>query len=120
MGATADRDGLRRKRHAIDAGSWSGGIVMTTNYSSLDRDELERRLHLAERVCLMYGWSPAHMENVREKATHEMWCEWAEVAGGEFRRPKARPELNEGLFQTLAAVRDATRAETLRRIAGEP
>jgi hypothetical protein len=33
MGATADREGLRRKRHAIDAGSWSGGIVMTTYYS---------------------------------------------------------------------------------------
>jgi hypothetical protein len=92
---------------------------MSADYSSLEPDELRRRLYLAERVCLMYGWSPAHMETPREKATHEIWCEWADAVGEKFRSPKAHPELNEGLFNVLAAVRDATRAATLARIRNE-
>lgn len=71
---------------------------------------IEERLLLAERVCLMFGWTRAHDETDREKALHELWLEWLEAfrADGGNTFPPAHPDLSDARVAELAARRDAT------------
>ena len=80
--------------------------------------DLERRLELAERVCLMFGWSPAHADTDRGNAAHELWREWLE----EFERqggspfPKDHPDLSDAVVAELSKRRRDIRAATLAKI----
>lgn len=78
----------------------------------------QRRALVAERVCVMVGWTPAS-DSDRGKALHELWAEWVtayEIAGGSI-DPAAHPDLSDERIAELAARRDATRAATMQRIA---
>lgn len=70
---------------------------------------LLRRLELAERALLVYGWTGTGSGSPRDKALYELWADWLH----EYRRqgmdesPKAHPELSEDRINELAARRDA-------------
>jgi hypothetical protein len=85
----------------------------------LDRPELEERLALAERVCVLFGWSPVLGDSVREKATSQAWSEWVDNVGMDFLAPEAHPELSDEAIEALAVKRDEIRSETLRWIRGK-
>jgi hypothetical protein len=92
---------------------------MTAHYDALSREELIARLTLAERTCLMLGWSAAHMQTDREKAAHECWRRWTEAVPESFMTPEAHPELSDDAIWLMAREREAQRNVTLRRIRGE-
>ena len=82
----------------------------------------QERLRLAERVCVMYGWtgSPAHSKSTdREKALHELWVEWFRLHEAEEGpcRPKKHPDLSDDVVRHLAARRDEIVGRTMGRIA---
>lgn len=82
-------------------------------------DEERARLEAAERVCLLFGWSPAHGHGGGpdiEKATGQAWQEWAEIVGSDFTGPEAHPDLGEEAIKALARKRDGIREETLKRL----
>jgi hypothetical protein len=92
----------------------------TSEYQSMSRAAIEKRLALAEDVCRMYGWSPAHSPRDatdREKATYMLWVQWHEAAGPSATRPDRYPHLDDDAVEALAAERDAVRSEAVRRIA---
>lgn len=77
----------------------------------------QRRALVAERVCIMVGWTPG-TDSERSKALHELWAEWLtayEAAGGSV-EPRDHPDLSDERIAELAARRDATRAATMQRI----
>ena len=77
----------------------------------------EKRLALAEAVCLMYGWSPCHDETERDKATHELWSRWANAVPKTFLDGRNHPELDDDAVAGLASRRDAIREATFGNIA---
>jgi hypothetical protein len=81
-------------------------------------DELEERLRLAERVCLLYGWSGSD-DTERGRAAMQAWMEWADFVGKEFTSAKAHPELNDEAIAALATIRAAIHTVTIARIRGE-
>lgn len=86
-------------------------------YDGLSRDELITRLTLAERACVMFGWTASRQKSDRDKALHELWSAWVDVVPDT--RRMAWPELSDAMVAELAAKRDATRAATLDRIRGD-
>lgn len=85
------------------------------------RDEnkaLRHRLAIAERVCVLYGWTGQRHETERDKALHEVWSFWHNLPDTDS-SPDGNPELTDELISELAAQRDATRARTLERIRRE-
>src|SRR4051794_20256283 len=50
------------------------------------------KLNAAEKVCILYGWTPPG-DSEREKACSQLWQEWAALVGSDFTAPKAHPEL---------------------------
>lgn len=86
-------------------------------YELLNREQLERRLALAEDVCRMFGWSPSHSAGTdREKAAYMLWTDWLAEAGSDAADPRRFPHLSDETVQRLAAARDEIRASTLRAI----
>ena len=80
----------------------------------MDDKELLTRLEMAERVCLMVGWT-ASDPSERGKALHELWSEWTRAyraAGGSL-SPRAHPDLSDDRIRELAARRDETVRRTL-------
>lgn len=74
-------------------------------------EQLKARLAAAELVCVAYGISPARHDSDREKATHELWSDWQELAQADM------TSLSDERIVELARRRDANRAEALRRSA---
>jgi len=72
------------------------------------------RLAAAERVCVMFGWLGID-DSERGKAAHELWCDWLEISGVST-DPADHPDLSDERIRELAARRDATRDQTLRRL----
>jgi hypothetical protein len=77
------------------------------------------RLEMAERVCVLFGWTGSRSETVKDKALAQAWQEWASTVPEGFLSPKEHPELDEEAIATLAAKRDEIRAQTLALIRGE-
>lgn len=90
--------------------------MTASKYEGLSREELEARLAGAEDVCVMWAWSgsAAHATD-REKAAHELWIRWVDVSGNKCSLGE-NPHLSDEAIADLAAQRDATRAEVMRRL----
>lgn len=86
-----------------------------SQYNSLSREELQVRLADAENVCVLFGWTGAHMDSERDKALHQLWSEWAKRYGV-LLSPGAHPELSDAYIARLAADRDRIRQLTLDKI----
>ena len=85
-------------------------------YDDMTREQLEVRLAAAERVCVVFGWTAA-TNTEASKACHELWREWLRISGVPT-GPRHNTELHD-MVPVLAAMRDAQRAETLRRLPRE-
>lgn len=79
-------------------------------------EAVERRLALAERVCVLYGWSAAGSSTGtdRELASLQAWMEWADHVGPKFTGPTSHPDLTDAEIHRLAELRRAIRRDTLR------
>lgn len=85
-------------------------------YADLHRDDLERRLALAEDVCRMYAWSPARSKTDREKATYILWTRWLDAAEPTAVSPHLYPHLSDEEVAVLARERDDVRRRTRARL----
>jgi hypothetical protein len=90
---------------------------MAEEYADLSREQLASRLRLAEDVCLMYGWSVAHNETDREKATYMLWSKWRTEVG-EIDRAD-HPHLSDEAVERLARDRDEVHARVLAAVRSE-
>jgi hypothetical protein len=79
---------------------------------------LEARLKAAEAVCVLLGWQANPMGADEEKALHQLWSDWAQLAGPDFTGPDAHPELSDAEIAGLARKRDEIRERTLAAIRG--
>jgi hypothetical protein len=75
---------------------------------------LQKRLKVAEDVCVMYGWTGDPIEGDRAKALNELWNRWYHLVGGDFLNADAHPDLSDEEIALLAAQRDEARARTAR------
>lgn len=83
------------------------------DYSHLTRPQLEARLNAAEDVVVLWSWSPAQ-RGQRPDACYELWQFWLGLGGSSD--PEANPHLTDGLIETLAQRRQATRGAELDRL----
>lgn len=83
-----------------------------------ENEALRRRLAVAERVCVLFGWTAVHDASDRDKALHELWSEWDDLPDTDS-SPAGNPDLTDELISQLARKRDETRARTLARIREE-
>ena len=79
--------------------------------------EAEVRLEIAERVCVLYGWTIPSERTDCDKALAEMWQEWARVAGPKFTGPKAHPLLTDEWIAAVAREHDERRAAKRQKAA---
>lgn len=91
-------------------------------YEHLSRDALEARLKVAEDVCVLAGWSTLDFGaaqwsgSERADAAHQMWSIWCSMVGGTDALDPEKHAALDAMIPSLAAQRQAIRAETLRRI----
>ena len=78
---------------------------------------IETRLHAAEQVCVLVGWTAAHSESDLDKALHEAWREWQDIPGVST-APEDHPELGDERIAELARRRDEMRAQALATLRG--
>ena len=78
--------------------------------------ELRRRLHAAEQVCVMFGWTAVRNDSDRDKACAQLWHEWAALVGSEFTDPEAHPDLSEEGIAALARQNDLRHHLAMERI----
>lgn len=50
-------------------------------YDNLTREQIEQRLHLAENVCVMVGWTRMDYSSPRSRAAYQLWKRWAAEPG---------------------------------------
>lgn len=89
-------------------------------FGTMDAEALIERLKAAEDVCVIYGWtgSTSHRSD-RDKALHELWRKWHEIAGPDACDQDRNPHLTDELIAELARKRDATCETTLRHFFGD-
>lgn len=95
----------------VDAKNEAFDAVQRAGNADAEIVRLKARLAAAELVCVAYGISPARHDSDREKATHELWSDWQELAQADM------TSLSDERITELARRRDAKRAEALRRSA---
>jgi hypothetical protein len=62
--------------------------------AQLDETQLRERLLAAERVCVLFGWSPSRRrEGPREEETYNEWSRWYEF-GNNACDPRSNIDLN--------------------------
>lgn len=95
-------------------------VVDRAYYEAMSTDQLVARLKVAEDALLWVGWSPTRDDTPRAKAATQAWMNWANMIGDRsFTDPTRHPDLDDKREADLAAQRDRTRTETLRRYFGE-
>jgi hypothetical protein len=77
-----------------------------------------RRLHAAEQVCLMFGWTGSPGNSDRDKALFQLWREWVDLSGVSL-DPAEHPELSDERITELAGKRDQIRTGVLAKLRGE-
>lgn len=88
------------------------------DYSALTREELERRLSLAEDVVMLFSWT-GNRGTDRDKAAHELWRIWLAEVGDAFTNSANHPHLDDEALRPLVTRRDRIRERTLARIRGD-
>jgi hypothetical protein len=74
-----------------------------------DPKALAERCRLAERSCVLTGWTAAPRGSQRADAAMHAWSEWANHVGEDFTGPSAHPELDGTEIARLAAARRLVR-----------
>lgn len=77
------------------------------------------RLHQAETICVLFGWTGVNPGNERDDALTELWMRWIHTVGVDFAAPSENPELSDSVIADLAPARRDTRDETLRKLFGQ-
>lgn len=108
-----DEIGVPRESGGFPLGE-NGRVRLMNSLHTTEVNQMRHRLRLAERLCLVFGWTGID-DSPRGKAATQLWTEWAHHVGDDFTGPEAHPELNDGSLEALAAERDRMREETLRR-----
>lgn len=83
-----------------------------------ETEALRRRLDVAEKVCLLFGWS-GRDDSITGKAAQELYNQWTDLVNQEqsgFTHRASHPELSDGVIRRLAGVRDEKIKGTLRAI----
>jgi hypothetical protein len=97
-------------------GAWEAAVRVVAEPLEREIEALKGRLKAAETYCVLSGWQGSRMATDEEKALHQLWSEWATIAGSEFTGPGAHPELSGAEIAKLARKRDEIRARTLAAI----
>lgn len=82
----------------------SEGVGAVGRYDDLSREDLEARTLAAERVAVLYGWTPVHEGSLREDALFQLWSDWRDI-DPERVEPSEWPELDDEALRPLAEKR---------------
>ena len=78
---------------------------------------LRERLHAAERVCVLFGWTAQNTsDSEREDALTQAWLDWSHVVPDGFMQEQ--PDLSDEAIHELAEKRRHIRKQTLAAIQG--